>query len=435
MMNYKEYEEICELIGERLPHYLNKAPPFNKKLILKGFEAENFIKELSQLINKAKPKLIINRLDVYLNTILANLIHANSLKRFFVNYSARYNEYIVPKKYDPLQIGYRPFTKTIEALLNLQLIKREVGYNIKPKKRSRIIATNKLNLLIKKHGVNSFYLHRLPIDEIQLKDKNKNFIDFENTKIIISSRNNIKKYNKLLEKTKITLKETREVKNYFKIKEHPLDISNQSYHRVFNNNSWNEGGRYYGPWWQSITNDEDKIKLRQYLLINNKQTVELDYSSLHMHLLYNKENKLYNDKQDAYTLRGLEHKRSFVKKAILIAINCKSSRYYSQAVANALKNHPQFEKGFSYKNMLTLFKEHHPNIAHYLFTGVGIKLQNIDSKISEFIIKRMTNKSIPVLNIHDSFIVEKKHHQELRRVMTKAFKYFKLKSIPIITVK
>ena len=85
--------------------------------------------------------------------------------------------------------------------------------------------------------------------------------------------------------------------------------------------------------------------------------------------------------------------------------------------------------------MLTLFKEHHPNIAHYLFTGVGIKLQNIDSKISEFIIKRMTNKSIPVLNIHDSFIVEKKHHQELRRVMTKAFKYFKLKSIPIITVK
>lgn len=98
MMNYKEYEEICELIGERLPHYLNKAPPFNKRLILKGFEAENFIKELSQLINKAKPKLIINRLDVYLNTILANLIHANSLKRFFVNYSARYNEYIVPKK-------------------------------------------------------------------------------------------------------------------------------------------------------------------------------------------------------------------------------------------------------------------------------------------------------------------------------------------------
>ena len=121
MIDYKEYEEICELTGESLPDYLNKALPFNKTLILKEFEAENLIKELTQLITKSKPKFIIRRLDVYLNIILANLVHANSIKRFFVNYSARYNEYIVPKKYDPLQIGYRPFTKTIEVLLRLQL--------------------------------------------------------------------------------------------------------------------------------------------------------------------------------------------------------------------------------------------------------------------------------------------------------------------------
>lgn len=82
--------------------------------------------------------------------------------------------------------------------------------------------------------------------------------------------------------------------------------------------------------------------------------------------------------------------------------------------------------------MLTLFKEHHPDIAHYLFTGIGIKLQNTDSKISEYIIKRMTNKSIPVLNIHDSFIVERKQQQQLKQVMTKAFRFFKLKSIPTI---
>ena len=60
-MDYKEYEEICELTGERLPDYLNKAPPFNKTLILKGFEPENLIKELTQLITKRKPKLIIRK--------------------------------------------------------------------------------------------------------------------------------------------------------------------------------------------------------------------------------------------------------------------------------------------------------------------------------------------------------------------------------------
>lgn len=435
MLN-KEYEEICELTGERLPEYLNKAPPFNKTLILKGFEAENLIKELTQLITKSKPKLIIRKLDVYLNIILANLVHANSIKRFFVNYSARYNEYIVPKKYDPLQIGYRPFTKTIEVLLQLKLIKRKVGYYTKQKKRrSRIIATNKLNLLIKKHHVNSSHLYQLPIDEIQLKDKDKKFIDFRDTPTIKTYRTIIQKYNKLLSKTKVTLKETKEVKKYFKTKKYPLDTSNQSYHRVFSNGSWKEGGRYYGPWWQYILNDDEKIELRQYLLINNKQTVELDYSSVHLHLLYNKENKVCDNNNDAYTLRGLEHKRAFVKKAILIAINLKSDRYFSQTVANALKDHPQFEKGFSYKNMLKLFKDHHPDIAHYLFTGIGIKLQNTDSKISEYIIKRMTNKSIPVLNIHDSFIVERKQQQQLKQIMIKAFKFFKLKSIPTITTK
>ena len=208
MMDYKEYEEICELTGERLPEYLNKAPPFNKTLILKGFETENLIIGLTQLITQSKPKLIIRRLDVYLNIILANLVHVNSIKRFFVNYSARYNEYIVPKKYNPLQIGYRPFTKTIDALLELQLIKRKVGYNIEPKKRSRIIATKKLNLLIDKHHVNSSHLYQLPIDEIQLKDKDKKFIDFRDTPTIKTYRTNIKKYNKLRSKTKVTLKKT-----------------------------------------------------------------------------------------------------------------------------------------------------------------------------------------------------------------------------------
>ena len=47
----------------------------------------------------------------------------------------------------------------------------------------------------------------------------------------------------------------------------------------------------------------------------------------------------------------------------------------------------------------------------------------------------MTNKKIPVLNIHDSFVVEKKYEHELKRVMTSAFKNFKLKSIPTINAK
>ena len=79
---------------------------------------------------------------------------------------------------------------------------------------------------------------------------------------------------------------------------------------------------FYGPWWQYITNDKDKIELRKYLLINNKPTIELDYNSIHIHLLYDKENKILDNSADAYTLSGYEDKRAIVKTAILIAINC-----------------------------------------------------------------------------------------------------------------
>ena len=66
------------------------------------------VNEICSLV-KRNSKLTIRRLDVYIKNILANLIHANHLNRYFVYYSARYNEYIV-QKYDLYQLD-RPFIK------------------------------------------------------------------------------------------------------------------------------------------------------------------------------------------------------------------------------------------------------------------------------------------------------------------------------------
>lgn len=433
-MTSKEYEELSELTGERLPQYLHRAIPFNKLLVLKGFHGENLVNEICSLV-KRNNKLTIRRLDIYIKNILANLVHANYLHRHFVYYSARYNEYIVPKKYDPLSIGYRPFVKTIDELTKLGLIKTKRGYNLKPARRSRMIATSKLNKIINKYNVVVSDVLELPIDEIQLKDKNKKFIDFIDSPSITKSRNILKKYNALLHKTTISLKQVKQVKDYVNENNYKIDTLKQSYHRIFSNSSWQQGGRFYGPWWQYITNDKEKIELRKYLLINNKPTVELDYNSIHIHLLYDKENKVLDNSSDAYTLSGYEDKRAMVKTAILIAINCSSDKYYSQTVANALSSKKTFQKGINYKKIVEVFKQHHPSIAKYLFSGAGIKLQNIDSQIAEYIIMKMTNKKIPVLNIHDSFVVERKYQHELKKVMTATFKYFKLKSLPTINAK
>ena len=49
----------------------------------------------------------------------------------------------------------------------------------------------------------------------------------------------------------------------------------------FNNESFEDGGRFYGGWWQSIPSE-----YRKYISLNGDLTIEMDYSSIHIHLLY-----------------------------------------------------------------------------------------------------------------------------------------------------
>ena len=128
---------------------------------------------------------------------------------------------------------------------NLSLIKTKRGYNLKPARRSRMIATLKLNKIIKKYNVDNSNVLELPIDEIQLKDKNKKFIDFSDTPSITKSRNILKKYNTLLNKTIISLKQSKQVKDYVKKNEYKIDTLKQSYHRIFSNSSWKQGGKIF----------------------------------------------------------------------------------------------------------------------------------------------------------------------------------------------
>ena len=69
------------------------------------------------------------------------------------------------------------------------------------------------------------------------------------------------------------------------------------------------------------------------------------------------------------------------------------------------------------------------------FSGVGLELMFTDSCISEYIIRKMTNKKIPILSIHDSYVVAVPYKELLLSVMLQAFKSLKIKSIPPIKCK
>lgn len=69
-------------------------------------------------------------------------------------------------------------------------------------------------------------------------------------------------------------------------------------HRVFNNSSFNDGGRFYGAQYQRLNSTE-----RSRIMINGNPTMEIDYSSLHPNMLYHINNIDYHgDRSNLHNL-------------------------------------------------------------------------------------------------------------------------------------
>ena len=97
----------------------------------------------------------------------------------------------------------------------------------------------------------------------------------------------VRAYNDLLAKTFIDIpdmnKPMLEIKEKNSERTRYVNITHHGKftHRVFNNSSWDQGGRFYGGFWQQI----DGI-LRSRIYMNDKPTVEIDFSGLHVILAY-----------------------------------------------------------------------------------------------------------------------------------------------------
>ena len=70
--------------------------------------------------------------------------------------------------------------------------------------------------------------------------------------------------------------------------------------------------------------------------------------------------------------------------------------------------------------LLKGFIDKHPQFKGVLNTGQALRLMNIDSQIANMVLDHFTNKNIPVLCIHDSFIIQYDKEPELRRILDQA---------------
>lgn len=201
----------------------------------------------------------------------------------------------------------------------------------------------------------------------------------------------------------------------------------------------NAGMRIYGGSFQcepsgKLVVHKNKGIGRQTLRINNLDTVEADFSGMHIATCYIKSGEYHDPDLDMYALQftdfinpdhNPDELRQITKMAVNMMFNAKTDKGAKGAIQGEYNRKKSSEyasiKSLNIQGLMDEIKRIHEAIAHYFCSDAGVKLQVIDSEIAIRVVDHFTKKGIIALPYHDSFIVEAQHRDELINVMKNAW--------------
>lgn len=342
------------------------------------------------------------RYDTTIKNVLLNLLVCfDHPSAEWVAYSRNKNDYGINTRYDKLHINYGPLIKVVDTMIARGYIDNKNGINyIGFGRMSRMRPTAKLlRLLSQCTSVRVKCAKEL----IQLKDADKKLIDYQDTPFSRRKRRIIKRLNSVISGGSIDIQLSNQQElEYYRKNNKWIDCSLNTMHRVFNNSSFEEGGRFVGGWWQWIN-----AELRSLIRINGEPVVELDYSCFHTRMLYDIE-CVPQPLGDMYLVDGFERAREICKKMINVIYNAKSVEKAEQAVRIGHNLKHKRPNTYTKQKMMDLIhglRDKHSSIAHYFGSGIGRRLQFLDSCISERIMVTLANHGVTCLPVHDSFVV------------------------------
>ncbi|MDA9311354.1 hypothetical protein N9Q59_01685 [Gammaproteobacteria bacterium] len=192
----------------------------------------------------------------------------------------------------------------------------------------------------------------------------------------------------------------------------PVHPSQLSLTRIFSKASFELGGRLFAPI-QNYTK-----QTRKYFYLNGEPTIEIDYSSIHPHMLYHRKG-LEFDGDDPYAIEGFD--RDAVKVAFNIMLN-KEAFGANKSVAKTIRKVVDCDIDTAEALEAAIQALHSP-IAHHFNTGVGLTLQRRDSDIALLVINTFVNElNRPIICVHDSFIVSVRDTESLILAMNDSYK-------------
>jgi hypothetical protein len=372
-----------------------------------------------------------NKRLTQLQVLLANLISNHQTNPDLYTSVSLANSYYKPNsRYNSCSIG-KGFINLIRELAAgdwLELHKGFIDRTSGISRLTRIKPTEKTVKLLDDLQAHSHLIARAPNTEcIIQRDEDKKDIEYEDTHENIQDRVHLTAYNNLLHKTLIDhpdfpsegvpLKDGRTFK---------INKTDKFVRRIYNDSSFEWNGRFYGGWWQRTPK-----AYRAGIHLDGSSTCEIDFSAIHMVLLYAIAGIDYwNDiGTDPYLLDDFEQSdeiRSLLKVIVLVSVNAESRKQALEALRYKIRTTDReefewFTEGdYDLEDILNRFVKKHEPIQSSFFSSNTFSVMKIDAQIAEYIINHFTDQGIPVLAIHDSFLIHRVHEGDLRSVMQAA---------------
>ena len=386
--------------------------------------------ELTALVDKLFEEIKLNRHKVHKNglkLILLNLIVHKGSKVLI----SRDNNSKRCARYNALDVGGTATKTVTDKLEKSEYIHFITGKNLPYGNgiRSSIQATDSLNTLLK-----PITLQLVPSELVLIREGgSKKLIDYTDTPRTVRIRKELTAYNKLLRSVNIELRDSSGLTVL-------KDLNHQVVQRKFIDNGevdsqgqplFNSGGRSYSAWSSLSGSDE-----RRHIYIDGQKTVEVDYQASALNIIYKAlTGVVYAGDPYTISVGNVLIPRHLVKQIATTSLNSNTVEGNSSAIGNAygkldsslkaedklkFSQYKDIKKKITIKDILEAFLTKHKAIRHMFLKGkqVGNKVQCLESDLVFAVVNELTNRSIPTLTVHDSFIVKATDKATLDTLMT-----------------
>jgi hypothetical protein len=330
-----------------------------------------------------------------------------------------------PSRYNPLNLSDK-LIDIVDKSEKVGLIGLKIGiYTTNAKKATRIWPTPLLKDIFEECDVNESliseseqlsnqYREVILINKKDEMTTNTVLVDYKDTAETNQWRGDVRFYNDVLARHHIDVG-TLSDKEYLK-----EGVANKSVVRIFHraNLKFECGGRLYCAFWESINS-----RHRENILINGNETIELDYSSLHINIAYGKKG-VTPPEGDMYDIGDFDSsidskiRRAWIKQMVIVCLNAKTLKGTLIAFDDKLKDSKgvpaktvwesldKERKTQLRKTMRDLLIAKHKAIEEFFCADCGVTFMRIDSDITMEVLTHFAKMNVPVLSVHDSYIID-----------------------------